>query len=324
MTQFSNISTSKKEEKPKASTDNFELKQAEEKARKKAEAEALEVEAPIETGTPLGVEEFTSFIGSDREIPDMDEPDAIIDDGTGGDEFAEDAERLKKDESWFKRTFGGKDDSPVSEEDGAEMDAEMYEASGTIGAEITDTVLPSLINSMQGSDDVNEYRASEEQKKGLARAWELYLRSIKRKVTPLTYLLGKIAIVYGGKFVSGLFMYLSRLREIGMHWPWSNGWKAKFKYVSAEPEYYGDEELEPAPQAPQAPQAPPPPPPPEPTLTKVPVAMKECMYDGTSFEAGKGFPKTSTKEPHFIDMFSTYKKYMTYVNENGLRNTKKA
>ena len=349
MGKFDNISGSgakAKEEKSKVNggQGNFELEQARKKAREDKEAlKEAEAGPTVETNEakPLDVDGFTAFIGSDREIPvdkatdndtttDTDTDFDNIDAGGGeGDDFSE--ERTKKDQTWFRKYFGGKEDSPVSDEASAELDEEMYAASGSIGAEITDNVIPGFINSMAGSDDVKEYQASETQKEGLARAWELYLRSIKAKVTPLTYLLGKIAIVYGGKFVSAMFMYLTRLREIGLHWPWSNGWKKKFKYVnlSEQPDELGtivgeQNFQQPHHQQPQQAQPQQAQPAPEPKLVKVQNGeLMKCMYDGTEYRSGNGFPKTSKTNPQYIDSFATYKNYMTYLNKNGFRNKKK-
>ena len=339
MNKFSNIANPlpKAEEKPKVkkpvhTSDNFEIRQAQEKAAaKEAEAKAaseLDDVNVLDGGAEMDVDAFTQFMGSEREIPEIEEDLPPVDEI--------EQERVDADESWFKRHFGGKDDSPVSEEGDAELDDEMYAATGQIGSEITDTVLPSLINSMHGTEDVKEYQASEDQKRGLARAWGLYMRSIKRKVSPLTYLIGKIAIVYGAKFISGLFMYLSRLREIGLHWPWSNGWKKQYKYVSANPtdaevaEQLQDiaDNLEKKVENNEQSQSKPVPkePPPKPELVKresESEMTKQDLLDGSSFETGAGFPRTSKTSPEFIDAFATYKNYMTYVNKNGLRNRKK-
>lgn len=313
---------------------------ASQKEEVKVKTEEPKVIQPSSDG--MDTSAFVNFVASPREMPkvdiDVDDNDRTT---TSNDDFSTetepDQERLKRDESWFKRVFGGKDDSPVSEEQAAELDDEMYAASGQIGSEITDAVLPQLINSMHGTEDVSEYQATETQKEGLAKAWELYLRSIQRKVTPLTYLIGKIAVVYGGKFISGLFVYLSRLREIGFHWPWSNGWKKKYRYVSlsnATDDEVGRvveepimEQQPPAPQPapaprPQGPQQPVQPRQ-EPKLEKVTGNMKECLYDKTQFEEGKGFPRTSKSTPELIDSFATYSNYVTYCNKNGLRNKKK-
>jgi len=53
------------------------------------------------------------------------------------------------------------------------------------------------------------------------------------------------------------------------------------------------------------------------------LVTKKCMYDGTEFITGYGFPKTSKTNPKFIDGFASYSNYMTYANKNGLRNTVK-
>lgn len=281
------------------------------KAKPKAKPQPVTEETPVTPGAAetvdindgFSVAEFIDFAASERETPEQPDPTAT------------------KTAPTENTTEPTPEETPEDKEATLELDDEMYAASGEVGAEVSDEVIPQLIKVMSGSDNADEFKATEKQKTGLARAWELYLRSIKQSMSPLSFLVIKHTVVYGGNFFIGTLNYVGRIKTYGFHWPWSDKWKrAKMRVVHTEPQ--------PAPvaHAPMPPMQPPTPkaePPTEPAPPTAAAEMKICMYwelkNGVGvetpkeFEKGKGYPKTS-KNTEFIDRFSSQKAYMGYKN----------
>lgn len=315
MSAFSSITPKKEGETPAAAEETTATPSV-------AENASADAAPDLDLGEGMDIDGFTDWMAAPRvtKLPkskphasssNTEEP-APEETPPSGDE----EETRKQNQSWFDRVFGGKKDGPAQID--AEMNDEMYQLSGKMGAELTDGILPDLIKGMHDDDSSDKYKATEKQKSNLAHAWELYLRWIKQTLTPLTYLLFQIFIVYGLNFIFGLFKWLDRIRVFGFHFPWSEKWKLKRDKMEQRHQ-------EPAPTAP----APNPETKAEPKSSTPakepapPVEMQTCMYwelkngEGVKtpkeFPKGKGVPKTC-KQPELIGKFSHYKAFIAYGN----------
>jgi hypothetical protein len=249
---------------------------------------------------------------------------------------------------WYERWFGGKDaDGPAQMEENAELDNEMYRVTAEAATEVTDQLLPMFIGRLHDRPAA-DFKADEEQKMGLARAWELYQRSKKMRLSPLQFLLFKISIVYGVNLVLGIFSWVGRLGIYGWHWPWSDSWKhpkpkkrkpgeispARAEYLKnmKEPPVWTDEmeealekglnpdDFRPKPQ-PEPQTAPQPSPAPAPQTTPAP-GYKKCAQTGRLFRTGEGYPqakhKTGQSFSQFVDAFADRAAWMAYSNKHAL------
>ena len=253
-------------------------------------------------------------------LPKQDNPFDDDDEGAEGEGADPTAEKRK---SWYDRYFGS-GDGPAEMEGSMEMDDEMYAVSGRLATEMSDEAFPSLIQGLHGSDTTASYKATPEQKDGLAQAWELYLRSIKRKLTPLSYLLYKLFIVYGWKVISGVFVFMGRVKVYGWHLPWGDSWlrkrdelvakgKMKAPTTAANTGTHADlhqQEVE-RQQAQQ--------PKPQPKTPTQPNnrLKKTCLHTKKEFYEGEGFPKKSDVNPHLVDAFISRGAYMAYANTHA-------
>lgn len=255
-------------------------------------------------------------------LPKQDNPfDDDDDDDDAQEEGADPTSEKRK--SWYDRYFGS-GDGPAEMEGSMEMDDEMYTVSGKLATEMSDEAFPSLIQGLHGSDSNTSYKATPEQKDGLAQAWELYLRSIKRKLTPLSYLLYKLFIVYGWKVISGVFVFMGRVKVYGWHLPWGDSWlrkrdelvakgKMKAPTTAANTNTHADLHQ----QEVERQQAQQPRPQPKPQTTPTNGLKKVCLQTKKEFNPGEGFPKRSDVNPHLVDAFINRAAYMAYGNTHA-------
>jgi hypothetical protein len=239
---------------------------------------------------------------------------------------------------WYERWFGGKDaDGPAQMEENAELDNEMYRVTAEAATEVTDQLLPMFIGRLHDRPAA-DFKADPEQKIGVARAWELYQRSKKMRLSPLQFLLFKITIVYGVNLVLGIFVWVSRLGIYGWHWPWSDSYKRPAQKTvrptmkapmaqSMEQPYQepaNTAEMQPTPQPAPAPtpQAAPKPAPQPPTEVIPPPNYKKCLQTGKLFRTGEGYPqakhKTGQSFPQYVDAFADRAAWMAYSNKHAL------
>lgn len=292
------------------------------------------------TATDQGysVDQVLDFMGQGREMPDVetpkpntgtDGPKPDVDAGDASDDGVKDAE--DKNRSWFDRMFGGRKDGPGVDEADTEMDDEMYQLSGGLGAEISDEALPRLISVMNDDSDHRKYKVSTDEKSRLARAWEIYLRSLKKRITPLQYLIGVHATIYGARLLGAFFSWFSRVQLYGFHWPWSEKWKIKAAKLAEKLEVVHSN-MHPGTGAAEEETAAAPPPKqgvetasgPEPDNSN----MEECLYwqlkngDGVEtpqyFKKGQGFPKSSKNHKDLIGKFSSHGAFISYLNATNI------
>lgn len=310
------------------------------------------------------VEDYMKFMSKDVTMPELQgAPDTTGTEPTGTNGPANDAEMgagtnaangapdmsatEQSNLNWFKRIFGKSEDGPAQMEASAELNDEMYGLSGHMGAEITDTALPGIIGAMH--DEPSEaFKATEEQKGRLAKAWELYMRYIQVRITPFQYLMFQIFIVYGVNFIMGVFKWVGRMGIYGFHWPWSDSWKRSKKAAgnaaantaagvrnptenghSAQHNEAVRAANQPAPvpqQHPQAapqhnPQAAPQPAPVQPVAYAM-EAYRQCKQTEKLFLTGTGYPKKGSKSgnrfPELVDRFATLKAFRIYSNKHKL------
>lgn len=320
--------------------------------------------------TTYDTDSLTKFMGMEPELPPLPAPHGAVGgaqpDGGGaqpdaggaiGGAPAPDASPDTEDtRKWYQRWFTGRGaDGPEQMEQDAEMDAEMYAMTAEATTEITDTALPMFIGRMHDRP-AEDFKADEDQKIGLAKAWELYLRHKQMKVSPLQFLVFKIFIVYGVNFIMGMFAWVGRIGVYGFHLPWSDSWKnhghKRFRKMQAEdvtvqqsvqhdqqPQNAEQErkaapwETQPAPTPAPTP-APMPAPMPAPPIAppvSPPIApprpvvnYRSCKSgSGKMFRAGSGFPKTGVhkladKFPELVDSFINYPAFMAYSNKHAL------
>lgn len=317
--------------------------------------EAPEVAPKAAAPTPeeYGHQQFRDFLMTDREIPvDEAAAKAAADGATAGETMdgaalgadAADAAHKKGLWNWFKGAFSSSDEpNPASMDEGVEMNDAMYDVTAELATLGSDIAFPKLVNAMHGTDDESQYKASEENKGHLKKAWALFLRTTKKKLSPFQYLVFMHVIVYGAGLLGGLFKYLMRIGTYGFHWPWSTKWKAKEAQANATARGFHVDNLSSAPMPPAQAAAPAPAEPapqpiqpqplapaaqPEPTVKPLKNA-KACLQTGEMFEAGSGRPAKS-KLVHngkkLQDAFIDATAFNRYMAANGLRglNTKKA
>jgi hypothetical protein len=213
-----------------------------------------------------------------------------------------------------------------------------HEVTAEAATEVTDQVLPMFIGKLH-DEPAENFKADEDQKRGLARAWELYQRSKQMRLSPLQFLIFKITIVYGVNFLMGVFKWVARLQVYGWHMPWSDSWKqtamrnslrpdltppmaAPTDFAQAQPQNVAMAQPAPMPQTPPPPPVPPKPAPAVPPQPAPVVNYKSCQQTAKVFRAGEGYPqpqhKTAERFPELVDKFIDKAAFMAYSNKHGL------
>jgi hypothetical protein len=285
------------------------------------------------------VDDYMKFMGKDVTMPELQgAPDTTGTEPTATNDTANDA-------GTGAENYSG--DTATATNGTEPLNPEMYELAGLLGAEITDTALPGIIGAMH--DEPSEaFKATPEQKSKLADAWQRYLAYVEVTVSPLTYLIFQIFIVYGVNFIFGVFKWVGRLGIYGWHWPWSDSWKRSKKRAgnaagnvagntpasvpNATENGHSAQHNEAVRAAQQPAQQPAPVPQPAPQAApqqtpKQPVASpadnyRTCRQTYKLFRTGTGYPKKGSKSgdrfPELVDQFATLTAFRIYSNKNKL------
>lgn len=272
----------------------------------------------------LGTDSLDEFFVQEREAP----PHAHPDTGADGPQPLED-EHTERSRSWFERAFGSDDDGP--EEMDVEMSDEMYTFTADAASDITDIAFSNVNSTLHADDDVEKHQATEDKKAKVARAWELYARWKKMVMTPGTYLVWTIFMVYGFGTIFGLLKYANRIRVYGFHWPWSDKWKVTAaemghfqQPVEPQPEHVQQPEPVAVAPQPQMSQQPAKPDAKEPMAEEVKTAGDNvewepyrCLQTDNPIRKGEGVPKTSKNHPEIVGKFIDHTARMQYFNKMG-------
>jgi hypothetical protein len=301
-----------------------------------------------------GHQQFRDFMMSDREIPIDESATKVAADGATAGETMDGAALgtdAEKKRSYFKRLYdwvaGTYPDpdapNPVSAAENVELNDQMYDFTAKIAATANNIIVPKAIAAFSGTSTEEENRANDNEVARLEKAWGLVLRTSKKKLTPLQYLILENVLIFGMKGVGALFKYLMRISKYGFHFPWNDSWKQKEAIANATARGFHVDNLTSAPMPPAqaaAPVAPAPMPQPVQPQPLAPVAQPEppvklfknakaCLQTGVLFEAGTGRPAKSKLEHNgkkLQDAFIDATAFNRYMAANGLRglNTKKA
>jgi hypothetical protein len=345
MASFSTIKAKPKQKTP--------LAEEEKTANSTVAEETVNANADVdgEGGDGMSTSAFIDFISSPREMPpiasgetdnaakdtaapgvETDAPNADTD-APNTETPDDDAGFVKRSWTWFKGAMD-KDEGPVADELKVEMDEEMYGLTASLGTGFSETLISSLIARMHGDKKAEEFKLKDEVAEGSKRtersrlnhAWELFFRSIRLRVTPLTYLIGVMAQIWGLPLLGGFMKYWTRMSVFGFHWPWSEAWKLKAQKKQQAKEQAAEvaeakkaEAPAPSPEAPKTPE-----PKPEDTVTNLQICrFWQWQTDNGKpittekvFQKGKGSPRTG-KDKSMIDKFGSYPAYVAYQNAVG-------